>query len=189
MTLYEKLMDLAHQRTTDTSHLDLEAPNAPAILRACVDLAEFLIAKNKAYGDSAINPLRVMSKADAAEQIRVRMDDKLSRMMRGQSAGEDAPKDFVGYWILLQVVERRRVLEAQADRPLDAQLVGAVGFELVEGRPELLRDKATKRLVNWQEFGRGRSLWTYEMLRQHFDKETLKLADEEEELGPHNATC
>jgi hypothetical protein len=48
-----------------------------------------------------------MSKADPAEQIRVRMDDKLSRMIRGEAAGEDAVKDFVGYWVLLEVLKGR----------------------------------------------------------------------------------
>ena len=89
------------------THLD-DAPNAEEILAVCVDLAEFLIQKNKAYGDSAVNPLRVMSKADPAEQIRVRMDDKISRLIRGMAAGEDAMKDLVGYWVLLQVLERKK---------------------------------------------------------------------------------
>ena len=79
------------------------APSARGILKACVDLAVFLMGKNLRYGDSALKPLRILSKANAVEQIKVRMDDKLSRMFRGQSGGEDAIKDLVGYWILLQV--------------------------------------------------------------------------------------
>jgi hypothetical protein len=102
--LFDKLRDIANA----LSYLPLDAPNAEEIFKVCVDLAEFLIEKNAAYGDSAINPLRAMSKADPAEQIRVRMDDKLSRLVRGQAAGEDAIKDLVGYWVLLQVVEKKR---------------------------------------------------------------------------------
>jgi hypothetical protein len=83
------------------------APNEKEIRDVCRKLADFLVAKNAAYGDSAINPLRVLSKADPAEQIRVRMDDKISRLVRGQAAGEDAIKDLVGYWVLLQVCENR----------------------------------------------------------------------------------
>jgi hypothetical protein len=82
-----------------------QAPNEFHIRKVCTQLADFLCAKNAAYGDSAINPLRVLSKADPAEQIRVRMDDKISRMVRGQAAGEDALKALVGYWVLLQVLE------------------------------------------------------------------------------------
>jgi len=87
--------------------LKFEGPNATEILRECLELAQFLVEKNAAYGDSAITPLRVISKSDPAEQIRVRMDDKLSRLVRGHAVGEDALKDLVGYWILLKTCERR----------------------------------------------------------------------------------
>ncbi len=80
---------------------------ADAIREACSELADFLIEKNAAYGDSALDPVRIMSSADPIEQIKVRMDDKLSRMVRGKAAGEDAVKDFVGYWVMLQVAERK----------------------------------------------------------------------------------
>lgn len=83
------------------------ARDAADIGQVCVELANFLIEKNRNYGSSALDPLRVMSKADSAEQIRVRMDDKLSRLVRGQAGGEDALKDLVGYWVLLQVLEAR----------------------------------------------------------------------------------
>jgi len=87
--------------------LNFEGPNAIEILRECLELAQFLVEKNAAYGDSALAPLRAISKSDPAEQIRVRMDDKLSRLVCGHAAGEDALKDLVGYWILLKICERR----------------------------------------------------------------------------------
>lgn len=87
---------------------NLKAPAAFEILKVCLALAVFLMQKNLAYGNSALEPLRAMSKADPAEQIRVRMDDKLSRMIRGESAGEDPAHDFVGYWVLLEVLKGRR---------------------------------------------------------------------------------
>jgi hypothetical protein len=65
-----------------------------------------LLAKNKAYGDSAINPLRVFSSADPAEQLRVRIDDKLSRLARGEQkeqVPEDTVRDLIGYLVLLLV--------------------------------------------------------------------------------------
>jgi len=100
--VFEKVIheELDGSTTTTQSAID--------ILRVCTGLANMLIAKNKAYGDSALKPLRVFSKADAVEQIKVRMDDKLSRIMRGEAAGEDALFDLVGYWVLLQVAERRQ---------------------------------------------------------------------------------
>lgn len=84
-----------------------QAPSAREIWNECAELAVFLIEKNKAYGDSALKPLRVMSKADPAEQIRVRMDDKLSRLLRGEAAGEDAVRDLFGYYVLLRICERQ----------------------------------------------------------------------------------
>jgi hypothetical protein len=74
---------------------------------------EMLIQKNAAYGDSALNPVRVFSKADPAEQIRVRIDDKLSRLARGEAAGEDVKQDLLGYLVLLEIAHLRADREAQ----------------------------------------------------------------------------
>lgn len=71
----------------------------------CDAIAEMLIAKNAAYGNSALDPVRIFSKADPAEQIRVRIDDKLSRLARGSAAGEDTVRDLIGYLILLRLAE------------------------------------------------------------------------------------
>lgn len=74
-------------------------------------LAEMLIAKNRAYGDSALNPVRVFSKASPREQILVRLDDKLSRIARGEPGAfnEDVIKDIIGYLILLRVQDAREL--------------------------------------------------------------------------------
>lgn len=71
------------------------------------EVCAMLIEKNKTYGDSALNPLRVFSTCDTAEQIKVRIDDKLSRLARGSSAGEDTVMDLLGYLVLLRVQEQR----------------------------------------------------------------------------------
>jgi len=49
----------------------------------CREVERLLLAKNAAYGNSALQPVRIFSKADAVEQLRVRIDDKLSRLARG----------------------------------------------------------------------------------------------------------
>jgi hypothetical protein len=79
---------------------------ADAIRLECEGLRDLLLAKNEAYGDSAINPVRIFSKVDALEQIRVRIDDKLSRLVRGSAAGEDVELDLLGYLVLLRVARR-----------------------------------------------------------------------------------
>jgi hypothetical protein len=66
------------------------------------DVKKTLQEKNKAYGDSASNPLRIFSRSEADEGIKIRIDDKLSRIARGDGSGnEDAVKDLVGYLALL----------------------------------------------------------------------------------------
>lgn len=69
------------------------------------DVRSMLLAKNMAYGNSALDPLRLFSHASPVEQIRVRIDDKLSRIMRGQAAGEDVVDDLIGYLLLLKIAE------------------------------------------------------------------------------------
>lgn len=77
------------------------------IRAVCSELAEMLVAKNKAYGNSALDPVRIFSKASPIEQILVRLDDKLSRLARGKAAGEDVVQDLLGYLVLYRVAQRR----------------------------------------------------------------------------------
>ena len=79
---------------------------AEMIKRECEMIQEMLLLKNSAYGNSALDPVRIFSNADSDEQIRVRIDDKLSRIQRGSSAGEDVVIDLIGYLILLRVKQR-----------------------------------------------------------------------------------
>ena len=59
-----------------------------------------------AYGNSALDPIRIFSKANAQEQILVRIDDKLNRIKQGNDIlkeDEDVIQDLIGYLILLKV--------------------------------------------------------------------------------------
>ncbi|WP_024276008.1 hypothetical protein [Hyphomicrobium sp. 802] len=70
-------------------------------------LRALLIEKNRSYGNSALDPVRLFAKTDAVEQLRVRIDDKISRLVRGlEFMGENTPTDFLGYLILLDIAER-----------------------------------------------------------------------------------
>lgn len=84
------------------------AKTADLIRTTCDQVRDMLLEKNQAYGDSALDPVRVFSKADPIEQLRVRIDDKLSRMVRGQNAGEDAELDLIGYLVLLRIAKTRK---------------------------------------------------------------------------------
>lgn len=83
---------------------------AQLIKKVCSEIQDLLIEKNKAYGDSALDPVRIFSKSDPVEQIYVRIDDKLSRVKRGHEyPGDDTIKDLVGYLVLLLVAKEKQV--------------------------------------------------------------------------------
>ena len=74
------------------------------IANICDNIKSMLIEKNKSYGDSALDPVRVFSKANSDEQIKIRIDDKLSRISRGSEYyGDNDIDDLIGYLILLKV--------------------------------------------------------------------------------------
>ena len=80
------------------------------IAAICNDIRDLLLAKNRAYGNSALKPIRIFSKADAREQLLVRIDDKLNRLMQGNDSietDEDIVKDLIGYLTLLLIMMRR----------------------------------------------------------------------------------
>lgn len=77
---------------------------AELIVEECDKIKALLLTKNRQYGDSALNPVRIFSQADPIEQIKVRIDDKLSRLASGQLDDvEDVISDLIGYLVLLRV--------------------------------------------------------------------------------------
>ena len=80
------------------------------IAAVCDEVKTLLLEKNKSYGDSAISPVRIFSKADPEEAILVRIDDKLSRIAKGSSLGEDVILDLIGYLVLLRVSRDKAVI-------------------------------------------------------------------------------
>lgn len=70
----------------------------------CDNICKMLIEKNEAYGNSALDPIRVFSKSNTDEQLNVRIDDKLSRVKRGHEYPSDNTlEDLIGYFILKMV--------------------------------------------------------------------------------------
>ena len=67
-----------------------------------------LLEKNASYGNSALEPIKAFSKASSAESIRIRIDDKINRMIRGNMTMEnekDTIIDLMGYLVLLSIAE------------------------------------------------------------------------------------
>jgi len=78
------------------------------ILESCIEIAHMLIRKNIAYGNSALDPVRIFSKAGPREQLHVRIDDKLNRLMKGtEYPGDNDIDDLIGYLVLLKIAKAK----------------------------------------------------------------------------------
>ena len=67
------------------------------------NFSEFLIEKNKRYGDSVLYPINVFSKQDSDSQICNRLDDKLSRIQNSDELRKNDICDAFGYLALLMI--------------------------------------------------------------------------------------
>lgn len=74
------------------------------ITEMCDEIKEILLEKNRMYGNSALDPVRIFSTASTIEQLNVRLDDKLSRIKNRQSDDSEDPElDIIGYLILKRI--------------------------------------------------------------------------------------
>lgn len=85
----------------NTYHMIMEVSNS---------VRDLLLSKNKAYGDSALNPANIFSQGDAVDSLCARIDDKLMRIKsRGiTDETEDTIQDLIGYLILLKIALRQK---------------------------------------------------------------------------------
>ena len=96
--------DEVNRYTDEVLDLEVTAPSGKAIVRECFETMKMLLMKNISYGDSALDPIRIFSKADAVQQLEDRIDDKLSRIKNEQSyKGDNDIGDLIGYLTLLKI--------------------------------------------------------------------------------------
>jgi hypothetical protein len=108
MKLYPVFKDVKDFKCSDLYLHSVTAPSGQQIWKTCHSIAQMLIEKNIAYGDSALDPVRIFSKSDPAEQLRVRIDDKLSRLMKGtEYVGDNDIDDLIGYLVLLKIAKEK----------------------------------------------------------------------------------
>lgn len=81
----------------------------------CKQLEDLLLMKNAKYGDAALEPMNVFSKAGAVAGIKVRIDDKLKRIMNAGLVEdtEDTLQDLAGYLILLMIAKENESNDIQ----------------------------------------------------------------------------
>lgn len=97
------------------------------------EITEMLIAKNKKYGNSALEPLGVFSKLSAEEGLLVRIDDKLKRIKNGslEKDDEDVVNDLIGYLVLLKI-------QANKDSSFD-ELDGTHNWRDIKQKQDLIK--------------------------------------------------
>jgi hypothetical protein len=107
MSLKPVFEDVNNFNCSDLYLHSVSAPSGSKIWSACHEIAQLLIEKNISYGDSALNPARIFSQAGATEQLKVRIDDKLNRVMNNQGyAGDNDIDDLIGYLILYKIASQ-----------------------------------------------------------------------------------
>lgn len=128
------------------------------INEVCNSVRDLLLEKNRKYGDSALNPSRIFSKSDAVEQIKVRIDDKLSRIATSGTSGvdEDTLQDLIGYLVLLKIATEQVPFAATYEDVLeDAATAATAGQELLNEYG--VDDVDNQELDYWEELSRWRS--------------------------------
>jgi hypothetical protein len=74
------------------------------IVKVFDSLRDVVLEKNRRYGDSALAPKQVFSKIDPGEAIKIRLDDKLSRIRNSYGViRKNDVADLIGYLALLSV--------------------------------------------------------------------------------------
>lgn len=83
------------------------------LTKVLTEIENILADKNRRYGDAALNPLRIFAKSDSIEQINVRIDDKINRLMSLQKDDtEDAELDLLGYLVIKRIALLRSKRDA-----------------------------------------------------------------------------
>ncbi|MBY0559918.1 hypothetical protein [Hyphomicrobium sp.] len=118
------------------------------INEACEEIRALLIEKNQTYGNSALEPVRIFSRADRLEGLKVRIDDQITRIMKGSElASESTIDDLVGYLMLLKIA--RRIEDAQAAAQAEKQRYD--NYYRVSQPPPMPRAEAQDPLAGFSE--------------------------------------
>ena len=96
--------------------------NTEKIIKEVIsEVKDLLIEKNRAYGDSAINPSNIFSNGDALDSLGARIDDKLMRIKNTgiTDETEDTLMDLIGYLVLYKVAMiKEKVDEFESEKEI-----------------------------------------------------------------------
>ena len=108
MKPWPALPDAKHFVCNDLYLRSMDAPSGKEIYDTCHAISQMLIEKNISYGNSALEPIRIFSKTNPREQLHVRIDDKLNRLMKGtEYPGDNDIDDLIGYLVLLKIAKEK----------------------------------------------------------------------------------
>lgn len=104
----QRLQQLLNEE--EAYRIDEESDSEFQIKEVTNQLQELLIKKNRAYGNSALEPLNVFSQQNAVDSLCARLDDKLSRIKNKglNDKTEDTLFDLAGYLILLIIAKNEQ---------------------------------------------------------------------------------
>ena len=104
----QRLQQLLNEE--EAYRIDEESDSEFQIKEVTNQLQELLIKKNRAYGNSALEPLNVFSSQNAVDSLCARLDDKLSRIKNKglNDKTEDTLFDLAGYLILLIIAKNEQ---------------------------------------------------------------------------------
>ena len=104
----QRLQQLLNEE--EAYRIDKESGSEFQIKEVTNQLQELLIKKNRAYGNSALEPLNVFSSQNAVDSLCARLDDKLSRIKNKglNDKTEDTLFDLAGYLILLIIAKNEQ---------------------------------------------------------------------------------
>ena len=108
LTDAEKRLDDLVDRDTAAQAQDIDEPRIDGSREEEIrylfnQLKRFLLEKNRRYGDSALTPVKVFSKAAANDALLVRIDDKISRIKNSSIIRKNDVVDLVGYLSLYMI--------------------------------------------------------------------------------------
>jgi hypothetical protein len=109
---------LSDTKESSVTSFPSATPTADQIRLICANITTMLLEKNRKYGDSALDPVKIFHKGDAGDALRVRIDDKLSRINNQQEdEDEDVIDDLIGYLILYKVyLKKKRAVPVLSDK-------------------------------------------------------------------------
>ena len=79
-------------------------------------IRDMVLAKNELYGNAALDPYPVFTDMSAADRLRARIDEKISRYQTNKEGDQESPLvDLVGSLVLLIIAEKREKEEKNAE--------------------------------------------------------------------------